>query len=122
MPKKILVVDDEESIRWSLSQNLKLLGCDADTAASGEIALGMIHGTFYNVIITDYQMPGINGAELIKIIRGLSPKSGVILMTGLDDERLKHGSGAGIFLKKPFTKETLEKALDRLDGGMTKAP
>jgi DNA-binding response OmpR family regulator len=118
MTKRILIVDDEENIRWFVSQGLNKTEYVVDTAFDGESALEMIGRSIYDVIVTDYQMPGINGIELIRIIRDRSPRTAVILMTGLEDKRLKQDSGADIFLQKPFPIRMLKEALDELDGGL----
>ena len=62
---KILVADDEESMRWVLSKALKRKGFTVDLAKDGDEALGMIQATSYDLAILDIKMPGLSGLELL---------------------------------------------------------
>ena len=66
---KILVVDDEHLIRWSLEQNLKKQGYEVLTASNGEEALKLVHEEQPELILLDIQMPGINGLEVLEKVK-----------------------------------------------------
>jgi two-component system chemotaxis response regulator CheY len=72
--KRILLVDDSATILLSMSQVLSRAGYQVDQASSGEAAMQVLGGgTTPDLIITDFNMPGMNGAELIKAARQLPP-------------------------------------------------
>lgn len=70
MSKKILVVDDSKTIRMSMTEILGRLGFDIEVAASGEEAVEKVDaGLAAKLVITDYNMPGMNGIDLIHELR-----------------------------------------------------
>jgi CheY-like chemotaxis protein len=111
--KKILIVDDEEMVRNVLTLILGELQFDSDAALCAEEALGLIDRKSYDVVFTDYQMPGMNGIELIRHIRQKSPRSAVVLMTGCLDAEALRSSGADVCLRKPFSAHMVKETLDR---------
>ena len=66
---KILVVDDEHLIRWSLEQNLKKQGYEVTQAASGEDALKLVSEDIPDLVLLDIQLPGINGLDVLEKIK-----------------------------------------------------
>ncbi len=80
--KKVLVADDEEAIRITISEVLSNYGCDVETARDGAEAISMINDRFYDVILSDIRMPGFSGYEVFSAARDRSLKCAVILMTG----------------------------------------
>ncbi|MBF0550769.1 MAG: response regulator, partial [Deltaproteobacteria bacterium] len=111
---KILVVDDELSIRVSLQGWLKKFGYRVDTAEDGETALNLAEETFYDLMLVDIKMPGMDGIEVLRQIKGDSPDTLVVMITA-------HGSiesavesmkiGASDYLMKPFDPKQLELLL-----------
>ena len=79
--KRILVVDDEESIRLVLSQVLSDDGFKVIEAESGEAALELFQKQPFDLVISDIVMPGINGIELLAKIKELNSDAQVIIMT-----------------------------------------
>ena len=79
---KILVVDDEPSIRGSLLEYLDDLNYDVTSAGSGEEALELIAGNRYNLGIIDLRLPGMNGDVLIKNAHQIDPEMQFIIHTG----------------------------------------
>ena len=79
--KKILVVDDEENIRFVLDE---LLNSDYDVslADNGREALALIGGTAFDLIITDLVMPEMNGIELVIAVKNKIPNQKIIAMSG----------------------------------------
>lgn len=113
---KVLVVDDEGAIRYSVSKTLQRVGYQVDEAQSGEEALEMIAKREYEVILTDIRMPGISGVDLLKRIKDASPDGIVILMTGyaslgtaVESLRL----GAHDYLIKPSSSQDIRQSVTR---------
>ena len=86
--KDVLVVDDDVLVGESLKEMLILEGFSADAVPDGQAALAKIRGDHYQMILSDIQMPGLNGIELLKELKGRSPDTTVIFITG-------HGHIAG---------------------------
>lgn len=102
---KTLVVDDEELIRWSLQSALKGIGFFVDTASDGNEALDMLRKTDYDIVITDFKMPGLNGLELLEKIKEEGKKSKVIIISAyLSYSAVKGAKECGAFhcVNKPF--------------------
>lgn len=89
--KKILVVDDQDEVLFFIKEGLKsFLDLEADTVQSGEEALRAIESNDYALVITDENMPGMNGSTLAKIIKTeIAPHMPVLLLSGevLEDHR-----------------------------------
>jgi len=114
--KRILIVDDEESVAFFLAENLAEQGPDyqVETASSGEEALAKITAQPFDLVVTDLRMPGINGLELIERARIHSPRTRLILMTGYGNPRVEAASyrlGACRYLAKPFPIQALFAAV-----------
>jgi YesN/AraC family two-component response regulator len=80
--KKVLVVDDEEIVRYSLKNILSTNGFQVDDVASAEEALKLLYETTYHMVITDLVLEGMGGLELLENIKVISPRTLVILITG----------------------------------------
>jgi len=80
--KDILIVDDDLLVCESLKEMLILEGFSADGVLDGQSALAKIQGDHYQIILSDIQMPGLNGIELLKELKGRSPDTIVIFITG----------------------------------------
>ena len=106
--KKILIVDDEEDILWSLQNNLcnDALQVDIAVAASGEEALKILgNSEQIDLVITDIKMPGISGLDLLIEIKNRYPYTSVIIMTAFPSTEYKKEAilkGSLHFLEKPF--------------------
>src|SRR5690242_13545847 len=84
----VLVVEDEEAIRRTLIEVLRMEGFEADQAATGDEAVEMLSGSVYDVLVTDYALPGKNGLELLEEALVRFPNIVGIVITG-------HGSIEG---------------------------
>jgi len=119
---KILVVDDEHLIRWSLEQNLKKQGYDVVTAADGEEALRLVREEQPDLVLLDIQMPGINGIQALEKIKEYDEDIVVIMVTahgGLETAVNAMRLGAYDYVSKPFNLDELaiiiKKALENTD-------
>jgi len=113
---RILVVDDEGAIRYSVSKTLQRIGYEVEEAASGEEALEMMIKRDYEVVLTDIRMPGLTGVDLLKRIKDTAPDAIVILMTGyaslgtaVESLRL----GAHDYLIKPSSSQDIRQSVAR---------
>jgi len=110
MPKKVLIVDDEEDILWGLSEELSRHNLEVDTANNGSEALEKIKNKKYDFLITDIRMPGLSGSELLLEAQKIQPDLKVIVMTAYGSEEVKEdvlSKGAISYLEKPFDFEQL---------------
>ncbi|MBI9060236.1 MAG: response regulator, partial [Labilibaculum sp.] len=108
----ILVVDDEKSIRLTVSEFLKDAGYIVETAEDADEALEILSTTKMDVVVSDIVLPRITGIDLLKSIRNASPNVQVILMTGEPNvETASEAVRAGAFdyLTKPVTKEKITR-------------
>ncbi|MGC9323849.1 MAG: sigma-54-dependent transcriptional regulator [Desulfomonilia bacterium] len=114
MHKKILVVDDEVGIRQSLKMILEKEGYSVVTASNGEEAFKIIRQGDIDLLVSDIRMAGMDGVELLKVTRSISPYTEVIMITGYASvdtavESLKQG--AYDYITKPFKKADILKAI-----------
>jgi DNA-binding NtrC family response regulator len=119
---KILVVDDEHLIRWSLEQNLKKQGYEVVTAGDGEEALRLVREEQPDLVLLDIQMPGISGIEVLERIKENFDEIVVIMVTahsGLETAVNAMRLGAYDYISKPFNLDELaiiiRKALENTD-------
>ena len=113
---RILIVDDDRSNVESLSRVFRREGYDVLTAGDGKAGLDAIRKEHVNVVLTDLMMPGMNGVDLLRSVRTLSPESEVILMTAFGTvetavEAMKEG--AYDFVTKPFKRIQIVKGVRR---------
>jgi len=105
MHKKVLVVDDDMSIRSVVGEILSDEGYEVTLAASGEEALETFRKGGYGVVLTDIRMGGMNGVELLKAIKQIDPLAHVIIMTSyasIESAIAVLKAGAYDYLMKPF--------------------
>lgn len=119
MAKKIMVVDDSSAIRQTLMFSLKSQGYDVVEASDGVSALSLIRETAVGLLISDVNMPEMNGIELLKKIREdvVNRHTPVIMLTtessmDLIEEAKK--AGARAWIKKPFKFEQLIDTVKKL--------
>ena len=102
---RILLIEDEKKIADTLSKGLKELEYHVETAYDGKIGLRMFESGDFDLIITDINMPGMNGYELCKQIRGSNQHIPILMLTALnatDDKIEGFDAGADDYLVKPF--------------------
>ncbi|MBW2174648.1 MAG: response regulator, partial [Deltaproteobacteria bacterium] len=115
---KILVIDDEESIRRLLKIALTHKGHEVETAEDGEKGIKTFKETKPSIVFTDLKMPGMDGLEVLKEIRQIEPDARVIVITGHGDMTSAIKAlqlEASDFINKPITDEALEVAIKRAE-------
>jgi len=114
--KKVLVVDDEVGIRESIKRILGRQGFDVITASNGEDAFKIIRKEDIDLLITDIRMAGMDGVDLLKVCKSVSPTTEVIMITGyasVDTAVETMKLGAYDYITKPFKKAELLKAVNK---------
>jgi len=118
--EKILIVDDEKSIRDFLEIMLKKEGYRVSSASGGEDAMRLFNNSSYDLVISDVRMKGMGGVELLKNIKETSPETIVLIVTAyasVDTAIDAMKAGAYDYLTKPFkideVKYIIKNALDR---------
>ena len=118
MKRKILVLEDEENIRSFLVLNLKRSGYEVIEAETGEIALEKYHeNQDIAVAVLDVMLPGIDGYEVCRAMRGAGYQAGVIMLTARTQEADKVTglmNGADDYVTKPFSVIELAARVDAL--------
>ena len=102
---KILIVDDEPSLRRILRLSLAALGFGAEEAGTGERALVLMKANQYDLVLLDVEMPGIGGIETCRELQAMKPRPAVIMLTvrdGRDDKARAFEAGAIDYLAKPY--------------------
>jgi two-component system chemotaxis response regulator CheY len=117
---KFLIVDDFSTMRRIVRGLLKEMGCNnADEAEDGAIALNMIKAQKFDFVVSDINMPNMNGFDLLKAIKADdSLKHIPVLMVTAEARKedivLAAQSGAAGYIVKPFTKATLEEKVTKI--------
>jgi two-component system chemotaxis response regulator CheY len=117
---KFLIVDDFSTMRRIVRGLLKEMGCNnADEAEDGAVALGMLKSARYDFVVSDINMPNMNGFDLLKAIKADDnikhiPVLMVTAEARKEDIVLAAQSGAAGYIVKPFTKATLEEKVQKI--------
>jgi len=114
--KRILIVDDDKDILRMLEFGLKKLGPDYEIFTAKDIysAIDEIEGRRFDLILTDYMMPGMTGVDLARAARRMSPEAQVVLMTAYGTNKLRDTTdhlGFDGYLNKPFTMEQVRDVI-----------
>jgi two-component system chemotaxis response regulator CheY len=117
---KFLVVDDFSTMRRIIRGLLKEMGCNnVDEAEDGAVALTMLKANKYDFVVSDINMPNMNGFELLKAVKAEEsirhlPVLMVTAEARKEDIVLAAQSGAAGYIVKPFTKATLEEKVQKI--------
>ncbi|MGD9489820.1 MAG: sigma-54-dependent transcriptional regulator [Calditrichaceae bacterium] len=117
MKAKILVVDDEKTIRESLSMVLEEEGYTAQAVSNGKEALDLVKETDFDIVITDLKMPELDGMELLKQCQRLCPQTSLIIITAhgsLESAIEALRAGAYDYILKPFDFDEVLLKIKRL--------
>ena len=107
---KIAIVDDEKDMRQSISQWLALSGFDTETFASAEDALKGLSPDYPGIVVSDIKMPGMDGMQFLRKLKGVDSTLPVIMITGHGDVPIAVEAmriGAYDFLEKPFNPDRM---------------
>lgn len=113
----MLIVDDEVEVGKVVKSLLRSLGFNADFVESANSAMEQLRNGDYSFLITDINMPDINGIELIKMVSGENPEISIIAMTGYDKDYTYMdviNAGASDFIAKPFKIDEIEAKITRI--------
>jgi DNA-binding NtrC family response regulator len=112
---RVLMVDDEESIRRLVSKWTDVSGYEVKAASGAEAALLMMHAWTADIVVCDIRMPRYSGVWLIEHLRALYPATSIVISTGygeIDPALVMRARITG-YLAKPYDRETLIASLER---------
>jgi len=115
---KILIVDDEDSIRTRCIQLLKRKSYCVKGASNGEQALSLLKKDNFSLVIADIRMPGLNGIELLERIKEMNSETEVVMITGygtIEDAVRAMKLGAYDYITKPFDMERLLRIVEHVE-------
>jgi len=112
--KRILIADDDESIRWVLRKTVAGMGFAADLAEDGEHALSLLGKNTYSAAFVDIRMPGVEGIEVLERVEARKSPTRFFIMTAVrrpDVAARSTRAGAAEFITKPFDLSRVEELL-----------
>jgi CheY-like chemotaxis protein len=115
--RQILVVDDEPAVGDAIKMMLQFVGHAVQTANGSKAALSLLEQGKFDLIITDYSMPGMKGDELAAIIKQRLPHQPIIMITAYAEMLKSSGNpltGVDFIISKPFLLEDLREAMARV--------
>jgi CheY-like chemotaxis protein len=114
----VLVVDDNDVFRILVSKMLSRLGYEVKSADSGENGLGIFLKNKFDVVLSDYEMPGMDGVAFACSIKKTSPRTRVVIMTGAGKETVfsRKSTAVDEVISKPFTLAEIDEAIQDLSG------
>ena len=116
---KILLVDDDEWIRDSMSFFFEAEGCNLLTFETAEEAMEAVTQQTYDIVFSDYKLPGMDGLEFLRRVKEKQPNAFEILVTAYANceiEKEANEIGVKDIISKPFTSEDVETSLSRIIG------
>jgi len=114
MPKRIIIIDDEKAIRWSLGEALKNLSYDVSDAEDGKKGIELFKDDPSDLVILDLKLPDMDGLAVLKKLKEIEPELPVIMMTAYGEVETAVGAirgGAYDFIQKPFQLEKMKVAI-----------
>jgi two-component system cell cycle sensor histidine kinase/response regulator CckA len=114
----ILVVDDNNFLRSVVSKMLSMLGYDVSSADSGENGLSLFRKNKFDIVLSDYEMPGMDGIAFACSIKKSSPRTRVVIMTGAGRETVlsRNTTAVDEVISKPFTLAEIDETIQNLSG------
>jgi CheY-like chemotaxis protein len=112
---RVLVVEDDNLFLWTLIHFLEKEGYEVVSAASGEKAYEMAQKGVFDIVISDFHLPGLNGKELIRRVKSIQPATKTVLITAYQPEEMGKEEGTlNAYLNKPIELRNLRKVLQEL--------
>jgi two-component system, response regulator FlrC len=121
----VLVVDDEESMRYFLEKTLRREGYEVVAAKDGPEAIAAAEREPVDLVLADVRMPGMDGVALLRALRTIHPRVPVVLMTAygtVEDALAAMKQGATDYVLKPFRVEQIRETVAKALGGGARAP
>ena len=115
---QILVVDDNDFIRIAVSKMLSRLGYVVSSADSGKNGLSIFLKNIFDIVLSDYEMPGMDGVAFACNIKNSSPRTRVVIMTGAEKETVfsRKSTAVDEVISKPFTLAELDDTIQNVSG------
>ncbi len=113
--KNIIFVDDDPDVCWAVGRHLTRAGFTVTTCGDGAEAIPLLEGKDFDVLVTDVQMPQVNGFALLEWVRRFRPGMKVIVITAFGSTTVKEVSfrkGALLYLEKPLDPELLVEMIN----------
>ncbi len=113
---RVLVVDDDEHLLRTMARHLTQQGCTVRTATCGQEALSLLRAGHFDVVLSDINMPGMNGLSLLGEVRRCDPLVPVVLITGyptIDSAKVAIEQGAFTYLTKPLEPAQVQSCVER---------
>ena len=117
---RILILDDEPIVCKRLKPAFQKAGYDVETFTDSAHALTRVEETSFDIVITDLKMEGVDGIRFLTRVKELSPKTGVVVITGfatLDTAKESFRKGAFDFVAKPFKLSDILDTVRRIEDG-----
>jgi DNA-binding NtrC family response regulator len=121
---KVLVVDDEEALRFLLASELEAESFEVQSAGDGDEAIELVRGMTerserFDIVLLDIKMPRVDGFEVLKYVKGNAPETKVIMLTAYADVKNAIESlrlGASDFVSKPYDLDDILTSINRALG------
>lgn len=112
---KLLLVDDDDFLSETIAECLTFVGFEVMQAGSGAAALDLLGKEHFDLILLDWQLPDMQGLDVLKEYRSAGGQSKILFLTGMrDNEHLVLSAGADGFLAKPFAIDDLTRKITKL--------
>ena len=119
MEQSVLIVDDNSELCETLADVLEMAGFNVESAKGGEEGIEKVKERFFDVVVLDVMLPGMNGVEAFKEIKKINPKTKAIIMTAYAlEELIKEAIAECVFavLHKPFDMDKMLDLIERAKG------
>jgi CheY-like chemotaxis protein len=115
---KILIIDDNNDLRMVVSKMLSRLGYEVSSADSGENGLSVFFKNIFDIVLSDYEMPGMDGVAFACSVKRSSPHTPVVIMTGAGKETVfsRKSTAVDAVISKPFSLAEIDQTIQNLSG------
>ena len=115
---KILIIDDNNDLRMVVSKMLSRLGYEVSSADSGENGLRLFFKDKFDIVLSDYEMPGMDGVAFACSVKKSSPHTPVVIMTGAGKETVfsRKSTAVDEVISKPFSLAEIDQTIQNISG------